>query len=138
MSPIEYYAAMYGAYQAMPENEKADLHAWERGHIDGSGKIGTSDWPGWEKYIGKPPWTNSALASDERQRIGFVYLMYAKTGEYKIGSSINPSSRIKGLSVGLPAKLELIHTFPADDMKQAERTLHEKFANKMERSEWFR
>jgi hypothetical protein len=113
------------------------LHTWEREYVGAStGKFATSDWPGWEKYIGKPPWENSSEA-DEKRRSGFVYLIFADTGEYKIGSSINPGNRIKSLSVQSPFEYKLIHIFPADNMKQAEKVLHEKFANKIKRSEWF-
>lgn len=48
-----YMGMIMGAYHAMPEKEKEALHEWERTHL-GHG-FGTSDWPGWEKYIGKPP-----------------------------------------------------------------------------------
>lgn len=50
---LEWYAMMLGAVAAMPERERLALEEWERTHIDGH--TGTSDWPGWEKYIGKKP-----------------------------------------------------------------------------------
>jgi hypothetical protein len=139
MSSPEYYAMMFGAYQAMPEKEKADLHAWEREHLDGSQRFATSDWPGWEKYIGKPPLKDSPALQDKKKQSGFVYLVFARTGEHKIGCSIDPGSRIKPFSVQPPFEYELIHTFPADDMRQAEIVLHDKFANKRIRinAEWF-
>ncbi|HVU26979.1 MAG TPA: GIY-YIG nuclease family protein [Verrucomicrobiae bacterium] len=133
---VLWYGAMYGAYQAMPEEEKMALRVWERENLDGC-KIGTSDWPGWEKYIGKPPWKNSTSEKD-KQKDGFVYLVFARTGEYKIGYSENPDGRIKSFVVQPPFEYEIIHTFPVDDMK-AETTLHGEFASKRIRPnvEWF-
>jgi hypothetical protein len=137
MSSLEWYGAMYGAYQAMPKKEKMDLSEWEREHLDGS-TIGTSDWPGWEKYIGRPLWENPTATKD-KQRNGYVYLVFAHTGEYKIGCSVNPGGRIKSFFVQPPFDYETIHTFPADDMRQAEIALHGEFANKRIRinAEWF-
>ena len=53
MSFPEYCAAMVGCYSALPDHERAELHDWESEHVDGSGVCATSDWPGWEKHIGK-------------------------------------------------------------------------------------
>ena len=49
-----WYGMMMGAAAAMPEHEKRELEEWEKTHLDGS-TVGTDDWPGWEKYIGKRP-----------------------------------------------------------------------------------
>jgi len=51
----DWFAMMHGCYQAMPQNEREALLQWEKENL-GDGKTGTSDWPGWEKYIGSPPW----------------------------------------------------------------------------------
>jgi hypothetical protein len=40
----------------LTEEDKKLLEEWDREVVDGSGKYATSDWPGWEKYIGLPPW----------------------------------------------------------------------------------
>ncbi|MGN6150839.1 MAG: hypothetical protein ACTHOH_02375 [Lysobacteraceae bacterium] len=48
----EYAAAMIGCYAALPQHEREELHAWELQRVDGSGVYCTSDWLGWEKYIG--------------------------------------------------------------------------------------
>ena len=55
---LEFYGwhgMMLGCYAAMPEAERAELLAWEKIWVTGDGQRGTSDWPGWEKYIGKVP-----------------------------------------------------------------------------------
>ncbi len=50
----------------MTEEDKQRLHAFEGEHL-GDGVKGTSDWPGWEKYIGKPPWKEGRdPSSDDR------------------------------------------------------------------------
>lgn len=52
----DYMAAQQGAYAAMPQDEKNELHQWEVENLHGD-TVGTSDWPGWTKYIGLPPWS---------------------------------------------------------------------------------
>lgn len=50
---LMWYGAMYGAGRVMPAAEHVSLQEWERANLNG--KIGTSDWPGWGKYIGERP-----------------------------------------------------------------------------------
>lgn len=50
-----WYRAMRTTYEAMSLEEREHLHAWELENLPDS-LLATSDWPGWEKYIGKPPW----------------------------------------------------------------------------------
>jgi predicted Rossmann fold nucleotide-binding protein DprA/Smf involved in DNA uptake len=42
------------AVKFMTEEQKRELEEWERKNVDGRG-TSTSDWPGWEKIIDKPP-----------------------------------------------------------------------------------
>lgn len=51
---LAWYDRMHEAHEAMPEEEKQALAEWERVNLDGA-TVATSDWPGWEKYIGKRP-----------------------------------------------------------------------------------
>ena len=51
---IRWYGKIAAAYEIMSEADRQELHEWERTHLDGR-YIGTSDWPGWERLIGKPP-----------------------------------------------------------------------------------
>ena len=134
-SPQEWYAMMYGVYQAMPDEEKQALHNWEQNYVDGSGRFATSDWPGWEKYIGKM--STSIQKSQRKKRKGFIYLVRAETGEFKIGYSVDVENRIKAFSVQPPFEYELIHTFSTDDMERAESILHDKFSAKRIKGEWF-
>lgn len=52
---LDWAAKMMEAYKSMSEDEKQKLTEWEREHVDGSGRVATSDWPGWEQLIGKRP-----------------------------------------------------------------------------------
>lgn len=53
----EWYSKMVEAAQnLLTEEDKESLEEWDRTMVDGNGKFSTSDWPGWEKYIGLPPW----------------------------------------------------------------------------------
>jgi hypothetical protein len=51
---MEYMGMMVGCASAISKREKAALEKWERENLDGC-SVCTSDWPGWKKYIGKPP-----------------------------------------------------------------------------------
>ena len=52
---LTWYDKMIDTSDRLSEEEKQDFDAWESTHVDGSGLCSTSDWPGWEKYIGKKP-----------------------------------------------------------------------------------
>jgi hypothetical protein len=133
MSFLEYAAAMVGCYSALPPHEREDLHAWDARHVDGSGAYGTSDWPGWEKHIGrfKPPPPKTKVM------FGYVYLIQSDTGHCKIGSSQSVPRRIQQLQQANPGPLTLLHQFPSANAQQDERSLHNKFAHKRLRNEWF-
>jgi hypothetical protein len=131
---LGWYAAMVAVSKAMPESEMRELLDWEARNLDGC-TVGTSDWPGWEKYTGrKPAPSDGAISADYR---GFIYLVRAHSGEYKIGRAVDVSARLRGLATLAPFDLELIHKFPADNCLLAERILHEQFAGKRIRREWF-
>lgn len=68
---------------------------------------------------------------------GFVYLIHGGDHNYKIGYSKNPEERCKQLSVGRVSRLELIHSFPADDAREAEQQLHEYYHGSRIIGEWF-
>src|SRR5262245_29575607 len=101
---MTYYAMMQGAYSAMSDDEKRSLEAWERANLDGCA-VATSDWPGWSKYIGPIP----ACVDRESARAGYIYLVRAATGEFKIGMSTNIQVRLAQLKTGSPVSLTLVH-----------------------------
>lgn len=133
MNFSDYCAAMVGCYSAMPEEERATLGAWEYEYVDGSGTYGTSDWPGWEKYIGK--WDPTPYAGPDRK--GFVYLLQTQSGLCKIGWTKSVMSRVRQLQCGNPEPLLLLHHFRSENAQRDERKLHRLFAYKLVRNEWF-
>jgi len=56
---------------------------------------------------------------------------------YKIGKSINVPERIGQLRLALPFDVQHIHTIAAVDPAPLEKQLHERFADKRIRGEWF-
>lgn len=53
---MHWYEAMINAYHhLLSESEKKELETWEKENL-GKGDLATSDWPGWKKHIGVPPW----------------------------------------------------------------------------------
>ncbi|MES2670191.1 MAG: GIY-YIG nuclease family protein [Pseudomonadota bacterium] len=133
MSFLEYAAAMYGCYEAMPEDQRVALHAWEAKYVDGSGTYSTSDWPGWERYIGK----FQLPEPKEPNTFGYVYLIQSGTGHCKIGSSQSVSNRMRQLQCANPGPLILLHYFASPNAMRDERELHKEFAQKRVMNEWF-
>jgi hypothetical protein len=68
---------------------------------------------------------------------GYIYLMYAYTGHYKIGMSIRPDERLRSFRTEMPVDVEPVYIFPTDDMRLAEYALHLLFDEKRYRGEWF-
>lgn len=68
---------------------------------------------------------------------GFVYLIKAVTGHYKIGRTKDISTRVNFFVVKLPFEIELIHHFEADDMRKAEAELHQMYKTQRVNGEWF-
>lgn len=68
---------------------------------------------------------------------GFVYLLWAETGHYKIGRTKYVGNRFRTLSCELPIDIRYLHSFQVEDMAVAERWLHQRFKKKHVRGEWF-
>lgn len=68
---------------------------------------------------------------------GYIYLIRASTGQYKIGRTKDISSRFNFFVVKLPFEIDLIHHFEADDMRKAEAELHERYKGQRVNGEWF-
>jgi predicted GIY-YIG superfamily endonuclease len=129
---LEYFAMMHGCMATLPEDEKVALETWEQENLDGA-TLSTSDWPGWVKYIGPKPLPNETEKSDE----GFVYLLEAQTGIFKIGSSKNVARRVAQLQTASPFPLTLRHYFAAKNARKVELELHSHFVSRRIRNEWF-
>lgn len=72
------------------------------------------------------------------RRVGYVYVVKAENGLYKIGKTQNPKSRISSLQTSSPVKLDLFCLFYSSDMDTAEIMLHDMFEETREIGEWFR
>jgi hypothetical protein len=51
---IAWFSRMVDASMKMSEEDKRALKEWEAANLDGR-NVATSDWPGWEKFVGKKP-----------------------------------------------------------------------------------
>lgn len=68
---------------------------------------------------------------------GFVYLLQASNGYYKIGRAINVGNRLKNHLRMFPLQIEVIHTVMVQDMVKAERFLLKMFFEEKLQGEWF-
>lgn len=75
-------------------------------------------------------------SSNPDEEEGYVYLIEAG-GYYKIGLSRNPESRADQIDSVLPFEGELLHTIQTGNMLSAENELHERYAHRKVRNEWF-
>lgn len=68
---------------------------------------------------------------------GYIYLLHASNGLYKIGKAKNVDDRLARFEVKLPLEIALIYSIQVSDMNKAEKTLHNKFIDKRKNGEWF-
>ncbi len=69
---------------------------------------------------------------------GYVYLV-EYNGDYKIGRSVDPYTRIRQFSkIVLPHDYEILFSFPCQNAALTERATHEAYAKEHIRGEWFR
>lgn len=70
---------------------------------------------------------------------GFVYLIHNATQDtYKIGKSKDPVKRLSQLRTSSPDEIAIVCTIETSDMDRLEGELHQEFADKHIRGEWFR
>jgi hypothetical protein len=74
----------------------------------------------------------------KRPTAGYIYLLRAADGHYKIGRAVNVGPRVRQIGTDIPYKVETIHTFHAEDYCAVELELHKRFADKRANGEWFR
>lgn len=80
----------------------------------------------------------SQAPQNKSRRAGFVYLIEASNGTYKIGRTKDPDDRMKTFNVKLPFAVEYLTVIQTDDMYSLERDLHQRFADKrLDGSEFF-
>lgn len=68
---------------------------------------------------------------------GYIYLVKAETGHYKIGRTKNLPDRMNFFGVKLPFEIELIKAIPVDDTYRFENLLHQLFVEERVNGEWF-
>ncbi len=73
-----------------------------------------------------------------QNKVGYVYLVKAENGLYKIGRSKTPDVRISTITKTIgPIEIQTIHTAFYPDCYKAESELHQMFKEKRRRGEWF-
>lgn len=75
------------------------------------------------------------------KQYGYVYVLRAPVMDpalYKIGREKVLNSRVESLGITLPWDLELVAHIESDDYIGLEAELHQKFADKRDKGEWFR
>lgn len=68
---------------------------------------------------------------------GFVYILKTATGEYKIGLTKDPASRMATFGLTLPFRVNYELVIASADMRGLEKDLHAEFAHKRLDGEWF-
>jgi len=68
---------------------------------------------------------------------GFVYVLRAESGHYKIGRTKSPDSRMKTFSVKLPFRVEYELLIRSDNCRELEKGLHARFSDRRVDGEWF-
>lgn len=74
---------------------------------------------------------------DRYEKSGYIYVIRADTGHYKIGRTNNVPNRMRLFSVKLPFNFEIITYFACEDMYESESELHRFFAEHRTNGEWF-
>lgn len=77
-------------------------------------------------------------SAESAVRTGWIYIIRAETGDYKIGRARNAPQRVSEIMTTLPFRADLVHTIQTNNMVWAERELHLRFAEKRSHGEWFR
>lgn len=77
------------------------------------------------------------LAAQERS--GWLYVIRATNGLYKIGRTRNdPRQRLATIKTGSPLRVSLVRAVEVEDCVGAERALHAELVGQRVRGEWFR
>lgn len=71
-------------------------------------------------------------------RPGWIYLLRAENGLYKIGMAKELDRRVVQIGIQVPFSVELVHSVEVRDRVLTEALYHERFRNKRVKGEWFR
>ena len=85
----------------------------------------------------KPPMPDLLRYTTDDNPAGYVYLIKAPNGHYKIGIAKNPETRLAELQTAHSGRLMLECAIPSSDPRQAEHALHVKYADKRTTGVWF-
>lgn len=69
---------------------------------------------------------------------GYVYLINMNNEFYKIGYASDVAQRFGSIQTSTPYKLELLHVIITENAPKLEDLLHQRYASKRGRGEWFR
>lgn len=136
---ISYLAAMQGVFAAVSLAEYIEFRQWEKDNV-GINNTATSDWPGFEKYIGIAPWNyDRATGNKVRQPVsGVVYILRAPNGLCKIGKAKDLKTRLMAYRTHSSEPLDLMVEIASNDITATEQAIHAEYADKREHGEWFR
>ena len=70
-------------------------------------------------------------------RSGFIYLVQAENGLCKIGRAKDVEARRAGIERDIPIKIIILHSFASKDYIKVERYLHNQYADRRIKYEWF-
>lgn len=86
------------------------------------------------QYVVPQPRKHKKPTLDES---GFVYLLKASTGQYKIGKTVKVEKRKRWIDIHVPFELELIHAIPCKNRHKAETTIKKRYRSQVIKGEWF-
>ncbi len=76
--------------------------------------------------------------SSKKARAGYIYLVEADNGLFKIGRTRTLDKRIHTFGVKIPMRTKLLHSFRSSNYSAAEKILHERYKDFRDHGEWFR
>lgn len=78
------------------------------------------------------------ISDGMRQNRGIVYVVREEYGTVKIGKTISLLRRFATIDTQIPYKIELLLSIETNDIHSLEAHLHQRFASKRVKGEWFR
>lgn len=85
----------------------------------------------------KPPHLRNMQLYGVPKSMGYVYVLKAESGLYKIGKAKDYRDRLKTFTVKLPFEVAYELVIATEDNSKLERELHEQYKDKRVRGEWF-
>jgi hypothetical protein len=62
---MEWMGKMVECVESLPPEERAELDRWDNQRPPG---VGSSDWPGFDKYLPPRPWDQTEAATQKRRK----------------------------------------------------------------------